>query len=76
LNLLPQGDISHKDFDQICDLCRKFSRNQSRSNRGNPNKASKLGSTNAMIIGLEKKMDNMKIEIMNTVSKKIDSSKI
>ena len=28
LNLLGQGDIVEKCFDQICDLCRKFSRNQ------------------------------------------------
>ena len=28
-----------------------------------------------MIIGLENKMDNMKIEIMNTISKQIDSLK-
>lgn len=30
LNLLEQGDIAQKNFDQICDLCRKFSWNQSR----------------------------------------------
>ena len=76
LNLLGQGDIAQKDFDQICDLCRKFSRNQCRSHRGNRNKTSKLGSTDAMIIGLQKNMDNMKIEIMNTIGKQIDSLKI
>ena len=72
LNLLGQTDIAQKAFDQICDLCRKFSKNQSRSNRGNRNKTSKLGSIDAMIIGLENKMNNMKIKIMNIVSKQID----
>ena len=33
LNLLGQGDIAQKTFDQICDLCRKFSRNQYRSGK-------------------------------------------
>jgi len=27
LNLLGQGDISHKTFDHICDFCMKYSRN-------------------------------------------------
>lgn len=75
LNLLGQGDIFQKTFEQICDLCRKFSRNQSRSTRGGQRKNNKLGSTNAMIIVLENKMDNMKIEIMNTISKQIESLK-
>lgn len=35
----------------------------------------KIESTDAMIIGLENKMDNMKIEIMDTVIKKIGSLK-
>ena len=34
LNLLGQGDISQQTFDQICELCRKFSRNQYKSGRG------------------------------------------
>ena len=27
LNMLGQGDISQQNFEQICELCRKFSRN-------------------------------------------------
>ena len=73
--MLGQGDISQKSFDQICDLCRKFSRNQYRSSKGIQNRNKKTESTDAMIIGLENKMDNMKIEIMNIVSKQIDSLK-
>ena len=69
LNLLGQGDITQNDFDQICDLCKKFSRNQHRSGKGIPNRNKKTESTDAMIIGLENKMNNMKIEIMNTISK-------
>ena len=61
LNLLGQGDISKKYFDQICDLCKKFLRNQYRSGKGIRNRNKKTKSTNAMIIGLENKMDNMKI---------------
>ena len=33
LNLLGQGDIAQKTFDQICNLFRKFSRNKLRSSR-------------------------------------------
>jgi len=75
INLLGQGDIAQKTFEQICDLCRKFSRNQSRFTRGGRRKTNKLGSIDAMIIDLEKKMDIRKIEIMNIVSKQIDSLK-
>ena len=77
LNLLGQGDIAQKTFDQICDLCRKFSQNQSMSSRGirsNSNN-NRFWSTNVVIIGLENKMDNMKTEIMNIVSKQINSLK-
>lgn len=38
LNLLGQGDIAQKSFDQICDLWRKFVRNQYRSSKGMHNK--------------------------------------
>ena len=50
-------------------------RNQYRSDKGIQNKNKKIESIDAMIIGLENKMDNMKIEIMNIVSKQIDSLK-
>lgn len=74
-NLLGEGDIAKKSFDQICDLCKKFSRNQYRYCKGISNRNKKIESTDTMIIGLENKMHNMKIEIMNTVSKQIDSLK-
>jgi len=75
LNLLGQGDISQQTFEQICELCRKFSRNQYRSSKGTRNRNRKTESTDAMIIGLENKMENMKIDIMNTVTKQLDSLK-
>ena len=75
LNLLGQGDISQKNFDQICDLCRKFSRNQYKSGRGIWSRNKKTESIDAMIIGLENGMENMKIDIMNTISKQLDSLK-
>ena len=74
LNLLGQGDISQQNFDQICELCQKFSRNQYRSGRGTRNRNRKIESTDAMIIGLENKMENMKIDITNVVIKQLDSS--
>ena len=73
LNLLGQGDISQQTFDQICELCQKFSRNQYRSGRGARNKNIKIESTDAMIIGLENKIENMKNDIMNTVTKQLGS---
>lgn len=73
LKLLGQGVISQQNFDQICELCQKFSRNQYRSGRGTRNKNRKTKSTNAMIVGLENKMENMKIDIMNIVNKQLDS---
>ena len=67
--MLGQGYIAQKTFDQIFDLCRKLSRNQYRSSKGILNRNRKTKSTNAMIVGLENKMDNKKIEIMNNFSK-------
>jgi len=69
LNLLEQGYICQQTLDQICELCRKFSGNQYRVGRGTQNRNRKDESTDAMIIGLENKMENMKIDIMNVVSK-------
>ena len=34
LNFLGQGDIAQKPFDQISDLCKKFSKNLYRSSKG------------------------------------------
>ena len=75
LNLLVHGDIAQKCFDQICDLCRKLLRNQYRSDKGIQNKNRKTESIDAIIIILENKMDNMEIEIINIISKQIDSLK-
>ena len=75
LNLLGQGDIAQKSFGQICDLCRKFSRNQYRSGKGILNRNKKTKSIDAMILGLENKMENVKIEIMSTINKQINSLK-
>lgn len=76
-NFLGQGDIAQNTYDQISDLCKKVSRNQSRSHKGimRNYKNSTFGSTNVMIICLENNMDNMEIEIMNIVRKKVDSFK-
>lgn len=49
--------------------------NQYRYGKVIRNKNRKTESTDAMIMRLESKMDNMKTEIMNNVSKKIDSLK-
>lgn len=75
LNILGQGDISQQNFEQICELCRIFSKNQYSFGRGTRNRNRKTESTDAMIIGLENKMENMKIDIMNTVTKQLDSLK-
>lgn len=75
LNLLGQGDISWQTFEQICDLCRKFSINHYRSSRGTRNRSRKTESIDAMIIGIENKMENMKNYIMNIVTKQLESLK-
>lgn len=52
LNMLGQGDISQQTFEQISELCRKFSRNQYRFGRGTRNRSRKTESIDVMIIGL------------------------
>ena len=69
LNMLGQGDITQQTFEQICELCRNFSRNQYRSGRGTWNRNRKTKSTDAMFIGLENKIENMKIDVMDNVTK-------
>jgi len=53
LNLLGQGEIGQDSFHQIFDLCIKFSGNRSRSGSGSLSRNNKLGSTDAIMVGLE-----------------------
>ena len=81
LNLLGKGDISKESFKNIVELCKRYSRGSSRNNR--PDKWDKIernvfnrtqnssngGATHAEI---RKLLENFKIEMMSSISSKID----
>jgi len=48
INLLGQRDIAQNLFDKICDLCKKFSRNEYRSGKGIQNRNRKTKSIDAI----------------------------
>ena len=79
LNLLGKGDISKEFFEEIVDLCRKYSRGSSRTrNRdkgmsrevfNRTQKSSNGGATREEIGNL---LENFKTEMMSSISSKID----
>ena len=78
LNLLGKGDISKEPFEKIVELCRRYSRGSSRTNKQDKlerdvfektKKSSNGGATRAEIGNLLK---NFKTEMMSSISSEID----
>ena len=81
LNLLGKGDISKEYFGKIVELCKRYSRGSSRNNRWDKRdklecnvfdrtqKSSNGGAIRAEIGNL---LENLKIEMMSSISSKID----
>ena len=78
LNLLGKGDISKESFENIVELCKRYSRGSSRNKKWDKleqdvfdrtQNSSNGGSTRAKIGNL---LENFKIEMMRSISSEID----
>ena len=76
LNLMGAGDVSKLSYDDVCDLCRRYSRVNSKVGGGPRDPSSKLvksvvgaGVTRAEMGNL---FENFKIDILSTLSSQLD----
>ena len=73
LNLIGKGDISKLSFDDICDICRNYSRSH-RSIRGHTSKFSTMGNTSGVSkCELGNLLEDLKTDLLNHMGKQIDT---
>ena len=71
------GDISNLDFEEISNLCRKYSRSKARHGRGlRDTRVNKFASRGVTRIELENLLENFKIDILGTLSSQLDTIKV
>ena len=79
LNLMASGDVSHKSFEEITELCRKYSRSRAkagRSTREGPSRISKkVGTGGFTRTELGNLLENFKTDILGTLSSQFDALK-
>ena len=79
LNLMASGDVSHKSFEEITELCRKYSRSRAKagkSTRESPSCISRTAGTSGITrIELENLLENFKTDILGTLSSQFDALK-
>jgi hypothetical protein len=76
LNLMGYGDISSLPFEQICEMCRKYSRGKAKAGKSQRDALSKVtktatGSITKAEIG--NLLENFKTELMGTLSSQFDA---
>ena len=74
LNLMAAGDISQKSFEEIIELCRKYSRSKSKARKGIRAIKSVGGGVTRKKLG--NLLENFKTDILGTLSSQIDSMNI
>ena len=74
LNLMAVGDISQKPFEQIIELCRKYSLSKSKAWKGI--RESKSAGGGVTQTKLENLIENYKTDILETLSSHVDSMNI
>ena len=72
LNLMASGDVSHKSFEEITELCRKYSRSRAKAGRNvreGPSRTSRTtGTSGAIRTELGNLLENFKTDILVTLS--------
>ena len=72
LNLMASGDVSHKSFEDITELCRKYSRSRAKagkSTREGPSRISRTAGTSGITrVELGNLLENFKTDILGTLS--------
>jgi hypothetical protein len=79
LNLMGAGDISFLPFDQISELCRKYSRGKTKTGKDSRDSLSKvsksaLGSVTSIELG--NLPENFKTDLLSTLSSQIDTLQV
>ena len=71
------GDIYHKSFDEICELCRKYSRSKDKTRRsvrdGFSRASRSINTTGVTRMELGKLLENFKTDIMGTLTSQFDA---
>jgi hypothetical protein len=80
LNLMASGDISHKPFSEICEMCKNYSRSRAKTGKNvrdpynrNLKPVSSGGITRVEIGNL---LENFKTDILSTIGSQLDTLKI
>ena len=79
LNLMGVGDISFLPFDQISELCRKYSRGKAKTgkeSRDSLSKVSKSTSGSVTRVELGNLLENFKTNLLSTLSSQIDTLQV
>ena len=76
LNLMGVGDISQLTFEDISNLCRKYSRGKAKQGRGiRDTKVNKYASKGVTRVELGNLLENFKTDILGTLSSQLDTIK-
>ena len=73
LNMMAFGDVSRKSFEEIIDLCRKYSRSKEKTERG-VRATKSTGSITRIELG--NLLENFKTDILETISEQVNSVNI
>ena len=77
LNLMGAGDISQLDFEEISNLCRKYSRSKAKYGRGiRDTRVNKSASGGVTRVELGNLLGNFKSDILGTLSSQLDTIKV
>ena len=80
LNMMELGDISHKPFTKICEMCRNYSRSRAKTGKSDLDpysrnlKAVSSGGITRVEIG--NLLENFKTDILSTIGSQLDMLKI
>jgi len=76
LNLMGKGDISNLPFEEITDLCQKYSRSRARNGkRTRTSKITKSTTGNITRVELGNLFEDFKIDLLSTLGNQIDTLK-
>jgi hypothetical protein len=80
LNLMESGDISHKPFAEICEMCKTYSRSRAKIGKNvqdSYNRSLKLVSSGGIMRAeIGNLLENFNMEILRTIGSQLDTLKL
>jgi hypothetical protein len=80
LNLMELGDISHKPFDEICEMCKNYSRSRAKTGKNVQDPYNRnlkpISSGGIMRVEIGSLLENFKTYILSTIGSQLDTLKI